>query len=157
MLQKMFDAFTNLFLQDINAVEQPTPNRGHVPHRQARRQTPPPGGHLQLIPLISVLHPQRDEAIQHPIPLQMQNPLVVLETSSLNGDPPQEVLVVKVEHGVVNITRPLTIQMINDGGVLGIFVKDVAVRVGIVSLVCTRDRYLMDTVGVLSDSRHGDR
>jgi len=55
----------------------------------------------------------------------MQNSSVVLEMSSLDGGPPQEVLVVEVKHRVVDIPHPLTIQMIDDGGVLGVLVKNV--------------------------------
>jgi len=47
----------------------------------------------------------------------MQNSSVVLEMSGLDGGPPQEVLVIEVKHGIVNIPHPLTIQTINDGGV----------------------------------------
>jgi len=61
---KTSDAFTNLLLQDINTAEQPTPNRGRVPHRQTSGQTPPPCTHPWLIPLVRVLHPQSDQMIK---------------------------------------------------------------------------------------------
>jgi len=53
----MFNAFSNLLLQNINLAEQPTPDRGCVPHRQVCGQASPPSRHPQLVPLVSVLHP----------------------------------------------------------------------------------------------------
>jgi len=126
-------------------------------HLQARRQAPPPGGHTRFIPLVHIPHPQRDQMIQHLVSLQLRNPSLILKMSRLNGSPPQEVLVVEIVHGVVNVTHPLTIKPINDGGVLGVPVNDILMRVRVVSLVSVRDRHFMDTIGVLGDSRHGDR
>jgi len=77
--------------------------------------------------------------------------------SSLDGGPPQKVLVVEVEHGVVDITCPLTIQTINNGGVLGIGRNNVGVRVRVMTLVSARNGHVMNVVGVLGDSRHGNR
>jgi len=76
--------------------------------------------------------------------------------SSLDGGPPQEILIIQIAHGVVNITSPLTIQAIDDGGILGVRTDNVRARMGIASLVGTRDGYAMDVVGVLGDSRHDD-
>jgi len=87
----------------------------------------------------------------------MENSLVVLETSGLDGGPPQEVLIVQVQHGVVNIPHPLTIQTIDNGGVLGVLVKDIGAGVRVLSLIGLGNRHFMDTVGVLGNSRHGDR
>jgi len=128
-----------------------------VSHRQTSGQASPPSTHPWLIPLIRILHPQRDETIKDPIPLGMQNPLVVLKTRSLDGGTPQEVLVVEVQHRVVDIPHPLTIQTINDGGVLGVFVNDVGARVRVPSLVNMRNRDLVDTIGIMGDSRHDGR
>jgi len=63
-------------------------------HLQACRQAPPPSGHTRFIPLVHIPHPQRDKPIQHPIPLWLLGPLLVLKISRLDGGPPQEVLVV---------------------------------------------------------------
>jgi len=126
-------------------------------HLQAGRNTPPPGGHTRFPSLTSILYSKGDQEIQHPIPLWLQYPLITLKTSSLDGSPPQEVLVVEVAHGVVNVTSPLTIQMINDGGVLGVGSDNVGTRMRISSLVGMGDGHIMNMIGVLGDSGHGDR
>jgi len=47
--------------------------------------------------------------------------------------------------------------MIDDGSVLGILVDDIGTGMRVPSLVGTRDGDLMDTIGVVADSRHGSR
>jgi len=128
-----------------------------MPHRQTGGQASPPGGHPWLVPLISVLHPQRDDAIQHPIPLGLQDPSITLKPSSLDGGPPQEILVIEVEHGVVDVTHPFTIQTINDGGVLGVRGDNVSTRVRVPPLVGARNGHVMDAIGIMGDSRHDGR
>jgi len=86
-----------------------------------------------------------------------REPSIVLKAGSLDGRPPQEVFIVEVQHGVVEVTHPWTIQMVNNGGVLGVFVDDVGAGMRVPSLVGTRNRYLMDTIGVLGNSRHSGR
>jgi len=109
----MFDALTNLLLQNVNPAEQPTPNGRSMTHLQTCRNTPSPGRYTGLVQLIDILHPHGNQAIQHPIPLGLQDPSIILKTSRLNGHPPQEVFVVKVIHGVIEITHPWTVQTIN--------------------------------------------
>jgi len=125
-------------------------------HLQTGRDTPPPSGHTRFILLVGILHSHHDQMIQHPIPLQLQAPLITLKMSSLDGSPPQKVLIIEVTHKVVDITSSLTIQMINDGGILGIRGDNFGTRMGIMSLVGMRDGHVMDVVGVLGDSRHDD-
>ena len=87
----------------------------------------------------------------------MQNPPVILQAGCLDGSSPQEVFVVQIQHRVVDIPHPLTIQTIDDSSVLGILVDDVGTGMRVPSLVGTRDGDLMDTIGVVADSRHGGR
>jgi len=84
----------------------------------------------------------------------MSNPTLTLEPSSLNGRPPQEVLVVEVVHGIVEIGVTLPVQTIHDTRVLGVRLDDVGTRMGVPSLVGTGDIDLSDAVGVLGDTRH---
>jgi len=95
-----------------------------------------------------------DQAVQDPVPLQMSKPTLTLEPSSLNGRPPQEILVVEVVHGVVEIGIAFPVQTIHDAGVLGVRVDDVGTRVRVPPLVGTGNVHLGDTIGVLSDMRH---
>jgi len=95
--------------------------------------------------------------IQHPIPLQLQHPTITLNVSSLNSGPPQEIPVVQVTHRVVDVICPLTIQAINNSGVLGIGSDNVGAKVRVLPLVGVRDRHIMNVISVLRNSRHGNR
>ena len=75
----------------------------------------------------------------------------------MNGRPPQEILVVEVEHRDIKVTHPQTVQTINDGGIPGVAIDDVGMGMGIGSLVGVRNRHFMNAIGILGNSRHGDR
>ena len=62
------------------------------------------------------MNPHSDEAIQDPIPLRMSKPTLTLEPDSLDGGPPQEVLVVEVVHGIVEVGVTFPVQTIHDTG-----------------------------------------
>jgi len=80
--------------------------------------------------------------------------MLTLEPSSLNRRPPQEILVVEVVHGVVEIGVTLPVQTIHDAGILGVWVDDIGTRMGVPPLVGPRDVHLGDAVGVLGNARH---
>jgi len=87
----------------------------------------------------------------------MTESTVILKPSSLDRCPPQEILIVKVVHGIVEIGVPIPIQMVNDAGVPGIRIDDVGARVRVPPLVSTGDGHLMDAIGVLGKARHGNK
>ena len=72
--------------------------------------------------------------------------MVILELSSLDRRPPQEILIIEVIHGIVKIRVTVPIQTVDDIGV----------RVRVPSLVGMRNGHLMDMIGVLSKTGHGD-
>jgi len=86
----------------------------------------------------------------------MSEPTFTLEPDSLDGGTPQEVLVVEVVHGIVEIGVTLPIQSIHDTRSLGVRVDDVGTRVRVPSLVSARNVELGDAIGVLGDARHGN-
>ena len=86
----------------------------------------------------------------------MSESTFTLEPDSLDGGPPQEVLVVKVIHGIVEIGVAFPIQTIHNAGVLGVRVNDVGVRMRVPSLVGTGHVELGDVVGVLGETRHSN-
>jgi len=100
------------------------------------------------------MNPHGDEVIQDPVPLWMSKSTFALEPDSLNGGPPQEVLVVKVVHRIVEIGVTLPVQTIHDAGILGVGVNDVGATMRVSPLVGTRNVELGDTIGVLGDVRH---
>jgi len=102
------------------------------------------------------MNPHGDEAIQDPVPLRMSEPTFTLEPGSLDGCPPQEVLVVEVVHGIVEIGVTLPVQTIHNTGVLGVGIDDVGARVGVPPLVGTRDVDLSNAIGILGNARHGN-
>jgi len=126
-------------------------------HLQARSNVPTPRQHTRLPTRTQVLNPHGDQTIQDPIPLRMTHSTVVLKSGSLDGRPPQEILIVEVIHGVVKIRVAVPIQTVNDTSVLGIRVNDVGMGMRVPPLVGTRDGDIIDTIGVLGDFRHGDR
>jgi len=85
----------------------------------------------------------------------MTESTVILEPSSLDRHPPQEILIIEVIHGVVKIRVTIPIQTVDDMSVPGVRIDDVGVRVRVPSLVSARNGHLMDTIGVLSKVRHG--
>ena len=127
-----------------------------MPHLQTGRNIPPPRRHTWLPTRTHVLNPHGDQTIQDPVPLQMTNPAVVLESGSLDGRPPQEILVVEVIHGIVEIRVPIPIQTVDNMGVLGVWVNDVGTGVRIPPLVGMGDGHLMDTILVVANARHSD-
>jgi len=86
----------------------------------------------------------------------MTQPTLVLKTGGLDGRPPQEVLVVQVVLVQIEVPVPWSIQTVDDGGVPRIRVDNIGTRMGVPSLVGTRDGNLVDTVDGLGNSRHGD-
>jgi len=102
------------------------------------------------------MNPHGDEAIQDSVPLRLIKPTLALEPNSLDGGPPQEVLVVEVVHGIVEVGVTFPVQTIHDTGSLGVRVDDVGTRVGVPSLVGTGHVELGDAVGVLGDTRHSN-
>jgi len=102
------------------------------------------------------MNPHGDEAIQDPVSLRLSKPTLTLEPSGLDGGPPQEVLVVEVVHGIVEIGVTLPVQTIHDTRVLGVRVDNVGTRMGVPSLVGTRDVDLSNAIGILGDARHGN-
>jgi len=86
----------------------------------------------------------------------MSKSTFTLEPGSLDGCSPQEILVVEVMHGIVDIGVTIPIQTVDDTRVLGVRVDDVGARVRVPSLVGTRDVHLGDTIGVLGNTRHGN-
>jgi len=86
----------------------------------------------------------------------MSESTFTLEPDSLDGGPPQEVLVVKVIHGIVEIGVAFPIQTIHNAGVLGVRVNDVGAGMRIPPLISTGHVELGDTIGVLGNARHGD-
>jgi len=128
-----------------------------MPHLQAGWNIPPPRRHTWLPTRTHVLNPHGDQTIQDPIPLRMTNPAVVLEPSSLDRCPPQEILIVEVIHGVVEISGPIPIQMVDDAGILGVGVDDVGTGMRVPPLVGAGDRNLMDPILVVTDARHSDK
>jgi len=74
----------------------------------------------------------------------------------LDGRSPQEILIVKIAHGVVEIRVTIPVQTVDDTSVLGVRVDDVGTRVRVITLVGTRDGHLMKAIGVVRDSRHSD-
>ena len=135
-----------LLLENVNSTKESTPNGRRVPHLQTSRDTPPPRRHTWLPTRIQVLNPHGDEAIQDPVPLWLGESTITLEPDSLDGGSPQEILVVEVIHGVVEIRITLPIQTVDDTGILGVGIDDVGAR----------DVHLGDTIGVLGDARHGN-
>ena len=102
------------------------------------------------------MNPHGDEAIQNPVPLRLTKPTLALKPDSLDRGSPQEVLVVKVVHGVVEIGVAFSVQTIHDTGVLGVWVNDVGTRMRVPSLVGARNVELGNAVGVLGDARHSN-
>jgi len=145
-----------LLLENVDSTEESTPDGRRVPHLQAGRNSPPPRRHTWLSTRIQVLNPHGDQAIQDPVPLRLREPTITLEPGSLDGRPPQEILVVEIIHGIVEIRVTLSIQTIDDTRVPGIRLDDVGTRVRVSSLVGARDGYLSETIGVLGDTRHSN-
>jgi len=102
------------------------------------------------------MNPHGDEAIQDSVPLRLIKPTLALEPNSLDGGPPQEVLVVEVVHGIVEVGVTFSVQTIHDTGILGIRVDDVGAGMRVPSLVGTGYVELGDAVGVLGNARHSD-
>jgi len=102
------------------------------------------------------VNPHGDETIQDPVPLRMSKLTFTLEPDSLDGGPPQEILVVEVIHGIVEIGVAFPVQTIHNTGVLGVRVDDVGVGMRIPPLIGTGHVELGDAVGVLGDTRHGN-
>jgi len=86
----------------------------------------------------------------------MSESTFTLEPDSLDGCPPQEILVVEVIHGIVEIGVTFPVQTVHDAGVLGVRIDDVGAAMRVSPLVGTRNVELGDTIGVLGDARHGD-
>jgi len=86
----------------------------------------------------------------------MSESTFTLEPDSLDGCPPQEILVVEVIHGVVEIQVTVLIQTVDDVRVLGVRLDDVGTRVRVPSLVGARDGHLSKTIGILGNARHGN-
>jgi len=102
------------------------------------------------------MNPHGDEAIQDPVSLRLSKPTLTLEPSGLDGGSPQEVLVVEVVHGIVEIRVTLPIQTVDDAGILGVGLDDVGARVRVPPLVGTGDVDLSNAIGILGDARHGN-
>ena len=86
----------------------------------------------------------------------MSESTITLEPGSLDGCPPQEILVIEIIHGIVEIRVTIPIQTVDDTRVLGVGLDDVGTRVRVLSLVGARDGHLSKTIGVLSDARHSN-
>jgi len=84
----------------------------------------------------------------------MSESTITLESGSLDGCPPQEILVVEVIHGIVEIRVTVPIKTVDDARVLGVRLDDVGTRVRVPSLVGARDGHLSKMIGVLGDTRH---
>ena len=146
-----------LLLENVDSTEESTPDGRRVPHLQAGRNSPPPRRHTWLSTRIQVLNPHGDQAIQDPVPLRLREPTITLEPGSLDGRPPQEILVVEIIHGIVEIRVTLSIQTIDDTRVLGVRIDDVGARVRVPSLVGARYVHLSNTIRVLGNARHDSK
>ena len=102
------------------------------------------------------MNPHGDEAIQDPVPFRMSESMFALEPDSLDGRPPQEILVVEVIHGIVEIGVAFPIQTIHDTGVLGVRVDNIGAGMRIPPLVGTGHVELGDVIGVLGNARHSN-
>ena len=127
-----------------------------MPHLQASWNAPPPLRHTWLSTRIPVLNPHGEKAIQDPVPLRMSELTFTLESGSLNGCPPQEILVVEVIHGIVEIRVTLPIQTVDDTRVPGVRLDDVGTGVRVPSLVSARNGHLSKLIGVLGNARHSN-
>ena len=145
-----------LLLKNVNPIQQPTPNGRRVSHLQTSWNTPPPRRHTRLSTRIQVVDSHGDEAIQNPVPLWMSESTFTLEPDSLDGCPPQEILVVQVVHRIIEIGVAFPIQTIHNTGILGVQVNDVGARVRVPSLFGTGHVEFGDAVGVLGDTRHSN-
>jgi len=82
--------------------------------------------------------------------------MITLEPGSLDGCSPQEILVVEVIHGVVEIRITIPIQTVDDAGIPGVRLDDVGTRVRVPPLVGAGNGHLSKTIGVLSNARHNN-